>query len=136
MKISVVAAALALVAGAAIAVPNYLNARNRTFQKRTMADLRSISTALVEYEKDHPAYPLVSIYALEPFLVPEYVHSLPTVDEWGKPLEYVSDGRTFELRSWGSDGVREMAPKGGKQAGFEFDLIIRGDQFWQFPHGL
>ncbi|NIM01008.1 MAG: prepilin-type N-terminal cleavage/methylation domain-containing protein, partial [Acidobacteria bacterium] len=42
---------------AAIAIPNLLNAIDRGKQKRTMADLRSIGTAVEEYSVDNTVYP-------------------------------------------------------------------------------
>ena len=136
MKIFGAVAALLLATITAVAVPNFLEARNRKLQKRTLADLRMISTALVVYGEDHAGYPQTTIYSLETRLVPEYITTLPTIDAWGNTLEYESDGATFELRSWGSDGERQSSPEGGGQAGFTFDLILRDDHFWQFPNGL
>ena len=45
---------------AAIAIPNLLNAINRGRQKRTMADMRSIATAVESYEVDFNFYPKVA----------------------------------------------------------------------------
>ena len=42
---------------AAIAIPNLLNAINRGRQKRTMADMRSIATAVESYAVDHELLP-------------------------------------------------------------------------------
>ena len=45
---------------AAIAIPNLLNAINRGRQKRTMADLRSLATAIESYQVDFNFYPKVA----------------------------------------------------------------------------
>ncbi len=45
---------------AAIAIPNLLNAIDRSKQKRTMADLRSVGTSVEEYAIDNSVYPNVS----------------------------------------------------------------------------
>ncbi|MFH1741131.1 MAG: prepilin-type N-terminal cleavage/methylation domain-containing protein [bacterium] len=42
---------------AAIAVPNFMNARMRAAVSRAEADMRNISTALEAYQLDHNAYP-------------------------------------------------------------------------------
>ena len=42
---------------AAIAIPNLLNAIDRGKQKRTMADLRSVGTAIESYSIDNNLYP-------------------------------------------------------------------------------
>ena len=41
---------------AAIAIPNLLNAIDRSKQKRTMADMRSVGTAVEEYAIDNNFY--------------------------------------------------------------------------------
>src|SRR3989454_791783 len=43
---------------AAIAIPNLLNAIDRSKQKRTMADIRSVGTAVEEYAIDNNFYPV------------------------------------------------------------------------------
>src|SRR2546428_13479279 len=43
---------------AAIAIPNLLNAIDRGKQKRTMADIRSVGTAVEEYVLDNNFYPI------------------------------------------------------------------------------
>src|SRR5712691_939044 len=43
---------------AAIAIPNLLNAIDRSKQKRTMADIRSVGTACEEYSIDNNFYPV------------------------------------------------------------------------------
>ncbi len=131
----ILATLFVLIACTAIALPNYLSARNRQRQKRSMSDLRHLAVALMEYEKDNSEYPQVGIGSLEALLAPEYLGSATTIDAWGNPFEYASNGSTFELRSWGSDGRKEALPGGDKQHGFKFDLIIRDGSFWQFPHG-
>ena len=45
---------------AAIAIPNLLNAIDRGKQKRTMADLRSIGTAIESYSIDNNFYPVAA----------------------------------------------------------------------------
>ncbi|HEX4825179.1 MAG TPA: prepilin-type N-terminal cleavage/methylation domain-containing protein, partial [Candidatus Polarisedimenticolaceae bacterium] len=45
---------------AAIAIPNLLNAIDRGKQKRTMADMRSIGTAVESYAVDQNVYPVAA----------------------------------------------------------------------------
>ena len=45
---------------AAIAIPNLLNAIDRGKQKRTMADMRSIGTAIESYAVDNNVYPVAT----------------------------------------------------------------------------
>src|SRR5262249_3850240 len=73
---------------AAIAIPNFLTAVDRGKQKRTMADMRSIATAIESYKVDHDVYPSVrTIEALQPLVQPAYIQPLPTVDGWGHSFQ-------------------------------------------------
>ena len=70
---------------AAIAIPNLLNAIDRGKQKRTMADLRSIGTAVEAYSIDNNVYPVVATMALlEAEIGPLYIRTAPTKDGWSR----------------------------------------------------
>src|SRR3954451_19149870 len=78
---------------AAIAIPNLLTAMQRSKQKRTMADMRSIATAWEARATDTNRYtaagglslPSTSIgqSALAGMLAPTYIKLLPSKDGWG-----------------------------------------------------
>lgn len=104
---------------AAILIPNFIDALQKGRQKRTLADLRVIATALQGYSSNEVAegnpelYPDAGSMAdLEPFLVPEYLQSLRQVDGWQHEIRYlcVRDSErirgceSFRLVSAGSDG--------------------------------
>jgi type II secretory pathway pseudopilin PulG len=64
-------------------------AAERSRQKRTMSNVRSVAVALESYATDTNAYPRVrSIDELASILEPKYVKQLPRVDGWGMPLVY------------------------------------------------
>src|SRR5438309_4705096 len=68
---------------AAIAIPNLLNAIDRGKQKRTMADERSIGTAVESYAVDNNFYPKVSTFAtVTPLITPIYIKTAPANDGW------------------------------------------------------
>src|SRR5215831_5487530 len=83
---------LALVATLVVStLPNLLNAIQRTKQRRTMADMRTLGTALEAYAVDHQSYPSASCMPdifvppakpLKPSsfrsLVPTYISQVPT----------------------------------------------------------
>src|SRR5207244_12329058 len=74
---------------AAFAIPNLLTAMQRSKQKRTMADIRTVATELESYEADHKSYPsATSIDELMHALVPKYARSVPVIDGWGARLHY------------------------------------------------
>ena len=69
---------------AAIAIPNLLNAIDRGKQKRTMADMRSIGTAVESYAVDNNFYPknLANAPAatISSHVSPIYIKTVPTTD--------------------------------------------------------
>jgi type II secretory pathway pseudopilin PulG len=137
-------AALGIVA--ALVIPNFINAKARAQQTRTMADQRSIATALEGYRADKNAYPAVATAAeLGPVLAP-YGHQGAAEDGWKHPLRYscLSTGSegcdSYELASPGRDGVFESEPGGYTQGSFEptaydSDLVIGDGLFTRWPEG-
>ena len=67
---------------AAIAIPNLLNAIDRSKQKRTMSDLRTICTAVEAYATDTSSYPhaIGSWAALKPIVDPFFIKMPPDAD--------------------------------------------------------
>src|SRR5712692_5240011 len=84
------------VAGAFV-VPPLTTANHRSKQKRTMADMRSLGTALEAWATDFRQYPVVaSVDALESLLVPKYIKRLPR-DGWGRPFRYEGSKETYAI---------------------------------------
>src|SRR5881628_1864295 len=78
---------------AAIAIPNLLNAIDRGKQKRTMADIRSIGTAVEEYSIDlnfYPKYGTVDVNTVTE-LTPIYIKVIPANDGWNRAIKYSGD---------------------------------------------
>src|SRR5712691_5527477 len=71
---------------AAIAIPNLLNAIDRGKQKRTMADMRSIGTAVESYAVDNNFYPKnlsnAPAATISQQVSPIYIKTVPTTDGW------------------------------------------------------
>src|SRR5687768_14126805 len=69
---------------AAIAIPNLLNAIQRGKQKRTMADMRAIGTAVESYAVDNNQYPAGGspVSTIASVLEPRYIAQLVTTDAW------------------------------------------------------
>jgi type II secretory pathway pseudopilin PulG len=147
-----------------IAVPNLLTARHRSRQKRTMADMRTIATALEARATDVNSYAFVpdahnenpgtsvevfatlhreSFSDLERALVPKYIKKLPRQDGWGVDFDirtghYIGKGEAtmYALRSYGSD----HRPDGDSYAGrtikaFREDIVYSNGTFFQYPDG-
>src|SRR5213075_2606 len=90
---------------AAIAIPNLLTAMQRSKQKRTMADMRTIATAWEARATDVNRYNAagvtlptgaVTITNLVSYLSPTYVKTFPQKDGWGNPWGLAAD------QSWGT----------------------------------
>ena len=125
----------------AIAIPNLLQAIDRSKQKRTMADLRSVGTAVESYAVDQNFYPRVSTLSivsgnLEPHVLP-YVQRVPVQDGWSQNLRYESDatGSAYTILSYGKDTLRSAA-SAGKTNDFDCDIIFQGGAFVAWPEGI
>ena len=130
---------------AAIAIPNLLSAMQRSKQKRTMADLRTVGTALDAYGTDHereefPPGPTVA--ALHAHLEPTYIKSVPVKDGWETEMRYMPlPNRGYMIVSAGGDKVFQAEPAGGytaetKTENFDCDIIFSNGQFIQYPDGI
>jgi type II secretion system protein G len=136
---------------AAIAIPNLLTAMQRSKQKRTMADMRSIATAWEARATDTNRYNAAGALSLPSTnvasslanaLQPTYIKSLPTKDGWGnvwilladKGFSDASAAQVYVIRSTGKDGTTDGAP-GGATSAFNADLIYSNGSFLQYPEG-
>ena len=139
---------------AAIAIPNLLTAMQRSKQKRTMADMRSIATAWESRATDvnkynaagatYPAIGGVTWDDLNTYLSPTYIKQFPKNDGWNNPFQYgvsVSWGNTvaaqsYMLESYGKDGNPETTPKTGPTTNYDCDIIYSNGAFIQYAEGV
>ncbi len=143
---------------ASIAVPNVVRALHRKHQKQTMADIRSLATAMEARATDRNRYDFGPIIAglpkgdpnrfetlqhvpygeLQQSLAPTYIHNVPQFDGWGTELDVrVSrDQQTYALRSAASDRRFEREPyKPGSDQSFEGDIVYSNGSFTRYPEG-
>ncbi len=131
---------------AAIAIPNLLTAMQRSKQKRSMADIRTIAVAVEAYATDHNAYPAVrTIDELVPFLEPTYSKSLPRVDGWGTPYFYEPAQCTpscagYYVASAGKDGsldrpLSEYGTEFVANTNVSEDIVFANGSFVRAPEG-
>ncbi|HEV7242272.1 MAG TPA: DUF2059 domain-containing protein [Thermoanaerobaculia bacterium] len=71
--------------------------------RATMADLRTLATAVEARATDVNEYPQVGFEELEALITPTYIRVVPKVDSWGTPYLYVSDGQHYRFVSAGAD---------------------------------
>lgn len=137
---------------AAIAIPNLLNALQRAKQKRTMADMRSLATAIESYQVDNNAYPTASCPAYFAsgtwsggflgtssftLLQPTYIAAPPVKDGWGNYMAYFSDASQNDYVIWslGRDGIQGDVTC-GTTTDFNADIIYSDGNFVQWPEGV
>ena len=121
---------------AAIAIPNLLNAIDRGKQKRTMADMRSVGTAIESYAVDTSKYPIATTLAeLLLAVEPIYIKSMPRADGWTNPLVIVSIATEYTLSSLGKDNAVATCAAGTTGL-FNDDICFVNGQFARYPSGV
>ena len=131
---------------AAIAIPNLLNAIDRGKQKRSMADMRSLGTAIESYSVDVNFYPIstsmasiTSIGAVNMGLEPIYIKLAPTKDGWGGLYYYGSDaggsGSDYTIMTYSKDKSVSTA-SAGATSDFDCDIIFQNGTFTAYPEGV
>jgi len=121
---------------AAIAIPNLLNAIDRGKQKRTMADMRSIGTAVESYAVDNNVYPVAATAAVLKTLVePIYIKTMPTTDGWSTNFVVDSITTQYTISSNGKDATAQSCAAGTLTTLFSADICFANGQFIQYPQG-
>ena len=131
---------------AAIAIPNLLNAINRGRQKRSMADMRSVGTALESYSVDFNFYPRVaitdqSVTAWNVYLAPTYMRRIPELDGWARQYLAKTDGsgltsgQSYTIYSKGRNGNGAVTAS-GPMSSFDAAIVFSQGTFVQWPEGL
>ena len=139
---------------AAIAIPNLLTAMQRSKQKRTMADMRTMATAWEARATDINRYNAagvtmpsgaVTIDNLTTFLSPTYVKTFPRKDGWGNNWGLAADqawgvttaAQVYVIISYGKDGASQGATySGGATTLFDCDIVYSNGTFIQYPEGV
>jgi type II secretory pathway pseudopilin PulG len=131
---------------AAIVIPNFVDAKNKAQQKRTVADVRTIATALESARSDDDHYPAVTDAAALGTALAGHGYKGNGKDGWDHPLRYTclqkEDGgcTSYELASGGRDGAFEHAPGEYPQDPFEptaydSDIVMSDGMFSRWPSG-
>src|SRR5690349_18930649 len=138
---------------AAIAIPNLLTALQRSRQKRTMADMRTISTAWEARATDLNKYnaaaipggfPSVSVdpTTLTAYLCPTYIRSFPQKDGWGTAFSFYADqswggaaAQQYGVQSFGKDGA-DSGTVVGATTNFDCDIVFTNGTFITYPEGV
>ena len=124
---------------AAIAIPNLMNAMDRTKQKKTAADIRALGTVCGQYQIDNNFYPVQTnqgpISNISASLSPVYIKVVPGKDGWNWDLQYgtTAGGTAYTIRSLGKDGVKNG--NAGQINDFDCDIIYQDNSFISYPAG-
>jgi type II secretion system protein G len=136
---------------AAIAIPNLLTAMQRSKQKRTMADIRSIATAWEARATDTNSYLVagltlngtavnsVAATALTAQLSPTYIKSLPVKDGWDTAYNFYQDntiGSVYAIHSAGKNKTFQSDPAAGGTGDFDCDIVYSNGSFVTYPEGM
>jgi type II secretion system protein G len=139
VELLVVVVILGLLAG--MAVYNLADAVDRGRQKRTVADLRALSTAVEAYSVDFQSYPRGAdgrSEQLESSLTPTYIHTIPRLDGWRESIGVLLDssGSTYTLYSGGGDHIINPSSwRPGPTTSFRDDIVFAIGGFVQWPEG-
>ncbi len=106
IELLIVVAIIGIVA--AIAIPNLLTAVQKSKQKATMGDLKSIGTAIESYVTDNIMAPSDITNAGFGGNRDFHIKHFPETDAWGNPWHYARDASIrdiYSICSPGKDGV-------------------------------
>jgi type II secretion system protein G len=136
---------------AAIAIPNLLTAMQRSRQKRTMADMRTIASAWEARATDVNAYNAAGLSwsattsdasALTDELVPTYIKNIPNYDGWSNPIKvgHNTAGSSYAIKSWGADKKESFTATTSNAAvttqNFDCDIVYGDGSFLMYPEGV
>jgi len=120
----------------AIAVTSFQDAIDRSKQRATMSDLRTISKAIEIYKADTGHYPSngQTMAQLVLLLIPYQSSVLPSNDAWKRPYIYESDNvDNYSLASYGKDGVDGLDVSYSTRFEFDRDIILSNGLFVASP---
>jgi type II secretion system protein G len=136
---------------AAIAIPNLLTAMQRSRQKRTMADMRTVASAwearatdVNQYSAAGVSWPAATQDAsvLTGKLSPTYIKTLPLYDGWSNTIHvgWSTSGGSYAIESYGADKTADntntSATGSVTTQNFDCDIIYSDGSFVKYPEGV
>ena len=136
----------------AILVPNYQMAMNRARQKRAMAEMHGLATAITSYTTDTGMVPpagatwtnsdsAIPVSAI----VPYYIIKLPNPDPWSHKYQYSTstDNQYFGIRCLGLEGIPDspdlsalLTSEPVRTVCFENNIVWVNSGFAWWPEGI
>lgn len=113
------------------------NMTDSTKQSATVANIRSIASAMSIYHMDNNQYPEAQdIDTLRSILEPVYIKRLPVFDGWGQVLFVHSEITGYTIGSGGKgwNGQEALTSNpAGPTSSYESDIILSNGSFTQYP---
>jgi len=132
IELLIVLAVIGIIAG--IAMVNLLGALNRSKQRSTMADMRTIAIGIEVYHIDKGFLPdASSMVQLRSILIPYQASVVPVVDRWGHFFSYTQDGANYTIESFGRDGTDGAEVTYATRANTDLDLQLSNGLFLFAP---
>jgi general secretion pathway protein G len=117
----------------AIALVSLLNALDRSKQRATMADLRTISRAVEAYQVDAGLIPSGTLAEITPLLIPYQINVVPQTDHWSNPMVYTSSADSYSIESYGKDGINGDNISKATRTDFTLDIVLSDGVFVAAP---
>jgi type II secretion system protein G len=117
---------------AAIAIPAMNTAMEKSRQRATMANMRTIGNQLQIYQNDMTSYPLgtLTIDEVAAALLAVSSVEVPTEDAWHHDFGYESDGlNAYTVECFGRDGVPGANITPAQANNFDLDIVLSNGQF-------
>jgi len=132
IELLIVLAVIAIIAG--IAIVNLMGALNRSKQRATMADMRTVAVGVEIYHIDKGYLPTASsMTQLRSILIPYQASVVPIVDRWGHFFSYSQDGTNYTIESFGRDGVDGTEVSYSTRANTDLDIQLSNGLFLFAP---
>jgi type II secretion system protein G len=122
---------------AAIAIPAMNTAMEKSRQRTTMANMRSIGNQLQIYNNDGGLYPSgsLTIDDLAQILLVVSGRPIPVEDAWARGFDYQSDGLVaYSVECFGRDGVPGANITPALSNDFDLDIVLSNGQFSAAVH--
>ena len=121
----------------AIGLVAVMNALDKSKQRATMADMRTVSKGIEVYAVDNGHLPADSdgIAGLKSSLIPYQSSVIPTRDHWGHDFGYRVDiaRGLYTVESFGKDGVDGPDMTLATKLHFNSDIVLANGQFVAAP---
>jgi prepilin-type N-terminal cleavage/methylation domain-containing protein len=118
----------------AIAMINLQGALDRSRQRATMADMRTISIGIEIYHIDKGFMPTAAdMLTLRSVLIPYQADVIPIADRWGHGFAYTADGSSYSIESYGKDGGDGAEVSYATRSDTTLDIILTNGSFYAAP---